>query len=151
MTKRPYRLLRDEDESLAYYLQRRYDSRSPKPLGGKERKRLSDKRQEIKHAISDLIWFANNWPEDQLTQVFSADTLKPLFQSLLHPGSGPWNKPNDPNWENRRKRIQLMSQEMVEALDSISRVVAPDAARVLDKASSTEWQIESLRALLVGH
>lgn len=88
MPRRSYRLLQDDDRTYAKYLQARYkkDPAGRTPLGGGERKALHDKRKEIRSVISDLTWFAKEWPESELSQVFTADDIKELVIALTPAG-----------------------------------------------------------------
>lgn len=86
MSRKPYRLLQDEDRTRAWHLRERYEKtpRSRDAKSGGERARLLDKRTEIKKAISDLAWFAREWPEPELKQVFTPETIRPLLDALVN-------------------------------------------------------------------
>jgi hypothetical protein len=49
-----------------------------------EKQKLFRIRKKTLKSIKDLTYIANNLPEKQLNQVFTDDTLEPLFISILH-------------------------------------------------------------------
>jgi hypothetical protein len=128
-------------------------------LSGSERKYLLGKRREILRLLDDVAWFANEWPEDQLRQVFTHETLQPLVTAILHPKTGIWPRnaaawtkhvPN-PDFEPRRKRLVTICRVLIEELWSVHHALAPEATRYIARMNTPRWELDGLRALLFGH
>jgi hypothetical protein len=49
-----------------------------------EKQKLYRIRKKTLKSLNDLVYVANNLPERQLAQVFTDDTLIPLFKAILH-------------------------------------------------------------------
>ena len=103
MGRPPYRLLRKDDRMRIKYIQQRYEKPSgTRELTGGERKYLLDKRREILQVIADLVWFAEELPEDQLCQVFTEENIDKLTSALLTQGT------------NRSRSEDKHRQELIE-------------------------------------
>jgi hypothetical protein len=116
MPRRPFRLLQEEDRTLAKHLRDRYKKTGPtgegKAFTGAERKRLHDKRNEIINAVRDLAWFAGEWPEPQLTGILGASN--PDMRSLIGHLIG---KEESKRSERQYQLARLLAIESLNVLD----------------------------------
>jgi len=138
MGRPPYRLLRESDRTRIKDIQQRYK----KPLTGSEREYLINKRREIARVIADLIWFAQELPEDQLRQVFTDETVDMLISSLLIQSDNQ-SRSKDPNLSETIERefriaAMLMQKGAAKCFERVDRknhafteVVQMDALRTM--------------------
>lgn len=61
----------------------RWLARSRQALVGSERTGLNDLRDELEIAMSDLAYFAQELPQDQVEQVFTVERVEPIIRAML--------------------------------------------------------------------
>lgn len=161
MVGKSYRLLRDDDRTFNRHLISRY-RKGAKPLTATERVRLGRKRSEISKAIADLTHFANEWPEEQLRQVFTREKLAPFLKALLFPATAihPARKRSTRRvkgkgagiqQEKRRERLIEICRGMIQLMNESAFLLAPEAYYVLSRSHDSYGPTMSIKALLVGH
>lgn len=121
-------------------------------------------KKQVDQALKDLSLLADELPEKQQREVFTAETLRPFISAVVMPRTGiyplekrkntiirrPIPKDGIKNWEERRRRIQSICKAIMGELWLVHSVIAPNATDFLIRRES-EHMVEGLRALLIGY